>query len=265
MIIPEETMKSRKEIAIDLKKLQDILYDYFPTAETSSIESAKSELRNPKRAPQIPDLQTDANFWGYTISRMIFNFENTPRHTIPTDCINLKLILDITVIGNCEDINTLKDPFKWLEFNITIEGTKFVDKESIQMITSYHLDRHIQCENDGDSNYPHPLYHFQFGGRKLKNFHNPFNTGDLLVIDSPRIPHYPMEAILGIDFILSNFFPKVWKKMKIESSEYINLVEKYQNLFLKPYVHTYASHWFYSSGNLEIDSLWNPNTICPQL
>ncbi len=266
MAAPSEVMKSRKKLATDLRKLQAIIYNYFPTAEISSFESAMTELRNNNsRLPQIPNVEKDSNYWSYSLSRLIFNFERTPRHTTPDNCKDLKLILDIKVVGKCEDLNTMKDPLKWLEFNIVIEGTKFIEKEPIPMIASYHLDRHIQGEVDGDAEYPHPLYHFQFGGRKLKEYNDSLETGNLLIFDSPRIAHYPMEAILGIDFTLSNFFPQVWFRMKNESKEYLNLIEEYQDMILRPYIHTHASQWQYSTENLANSSLWNPNTICPHL
>jgi succinate dehydrogenase flavin-adding protein (antitoxin of CptAB toxin-antitoxin module) len=74
-----------------------------------------------------------------------------------------------------------------------------------------------------------------------------------------------MEAILGIDFVLSNFFPITWRKMRSESSEYNNLLEKYQDLILKPFIHTHASKWMYSRESLVKNLIWNPVVICPQL
>ncbi len=265
MAVSDAIMKSRRKLATDLRKLHDNINKYFPTADISSLWIAITELQNNRKVPQIPGIATDFNLWGYTVSRLIFNFEKPPRHTLPDNCKDLKLILDIKAIGDCEDLNTLKDPFKWLEFNIVIEGKKFINKEPIPMVTSYHLDRHIQGKEDGDAEYPHPLYHFQFGGRKLKENNDSLETGNLLIFDSPRIAHYPMEAILGIDFTLSNFFPQVWDKMKNESNEYLNLIEEYQNMILKPYIHTHASQWQYSTENIANSSLWNPNTICPHL
>lgn len=261
----DKIMGSRKKFATDLRRLRDIIYEYFPTAELGSFETAITELRNKEKIPRIFEEEVNTNYWGYTLSRLIFNFNKPPRHTIPENCKELKLILNIKAIGDCEDLNTLKDPFKWLEFNIVIEGTKFEDKKPIHVFTSYHLDRHIYDKNDGEAEYPHPLYHFQFGGRKLKGYNNSIETGNLLVFDSPRIAHYPMEAVLGIDFTLSNFFPQVWLKMRTESNEYLNLIEEYQNLILKPYIHTHASHWQYSDNEITTCEFWNSNVICPQL
>ncbi|QQS50950.1 MAG: hypothetical protein IPM71_15425 [Bacteroidota bacterium] len=265
MPVSNDKMKIRNKIATDLRKLQGILLTYFPTAEISSFESAMSELRNNERIQKIPNGNANNNYWGYSLNQLIFNFNSTPRHTIPDDCKDLKLILDIKAIGDCNDLNTLRDTFKWLEFNIVIEGTRVIDKEPVILTTSYHLDRHIQGEEDGEAEYPHPLYHFQFGGRKLKENNQALETGHLIVFDSPRVAHYPMEAILGIDFTLSNFFPQTWSKMRKESNEYMNLIVEYQNLILKPYIHTHASQWKYSHNDIEVSDLWSPITICPQL
>jgi len=266
MAVPPNIMKQRGNLATDLRKLSGVISQYFPTADFSSIESAIGELRNKERIPQIPGIKTDNNIWGYSLDKIIFKFDKKPDDVIPVNCKDLKLILDIKVLGNCNDLNTLKDPFKWLEFNIVIEGTKFTEKENEQLLTSYHLDKHVQVTGDGEPEYPHPIYHFHFGGRKLLEHleQNNFETGGIMLFESPRMSHYPMEAILGLDFTISNFFPNVWKKMKSESNEYNNLIEKYQNLFLKPYIQTHASQWDYISENLEISNSWNPYSICPQ-
>jgi len=259
-------MKERKKLATDLRKLADVIYEFFPTAEIGSFESAITELRNKDIIPQIPEKVSDNNMWGYNLGRLIFKFDTIPGHTKPDNCKDLKLILDIKAIGNCNDLKNMKDPFEWLEFNIVIEGTKFRKKKKNKLLlTSYHLDRHIISEGDGDAEYPHPLYHFQFGGRKLSLDDDSIKTGNLLIFDSPRIAHYPMEAILGIDFTLSNFFPQIWRKIRSESGEYLNLIEEYQDLFLKPYIHTHASQWGYSSAEISTNDIWNPSMICPQL
>lgn len=266
MAATNEIMKSRRKLATDLRKLSDVIYEFFPTAEISSFESAITELRNKNIIPQVPEKASNNNLWGYNLGRLIFNIDTIPSHTKPDNCKDLKLILDIKAIGNCNDLNSLKDPFEWLEFNIVIEGKKYLENDNIiPLITSYHLDRDIIKEGDGEAEYPHPFYHFQFGGRKLATQEGLIDTGNLLVFDSPRIAHYPMEAVLGIDFTLSNFFPTIWRKIRSESSEYLNLIEEYQDLFLKPYIHTHASQWDYLYGEISTSEIWSPNMICPQL
>ena len=60
----------------------------------------------------------------------------------------------------------------------------------------------------------------------------PINLGDLMILDSPRISYHPMDLILGVDFLLSNFLPENWNNLTSTVDEYNTLVEKYQNLFL---------------------------------
>lgn len=43
-----------------------------------------------------------------------------------------------------------------------------------------------------------------FGGQIMENV----NLGDVLLLPAPRISYPPMDIVLGIDFILSNFVEK---------------------------------------------------------
>lgn len=264
MNISSDVMKNRRRLAADLQKLANILYKYCPTADISSIQTAMAQLKDNQSIPQIPREASNPNLWGYSINSLIFKFDKSPEDIYPAGCKDLKIIIDIKAIGNCNDLGSLNDPFKLLEFNIVIEGTRFIDREGKQLSTSYHLDKHISSDEDSEPEFPHPIYHFQFGGKKLMQ-REELKTGDLLILDSPRIGHYPMEAVLGIDFILSNFFPIIWKTMRSESPEYISLVEEYQELILKPFVHTHASKWKYSQDSIVNTKFWNHTKICPQL
>jgi hypothetical protein len=263
MNIPDIVMKTRKKLATDLRKLTDILYKYFPTAEITSIEQAITFLRNPDYIPQVPDEDSNPNYWGYALNSIIFKFDSIPRHTTPSNCKDLKIIIDLKAIGINSSFAKNDDPLRILEFNIVIEATKFNANDNKQVSTSYHLDRQIFNKEDNDSEYPHPIYHFQFGGRKLTKGKE-IETGDLLILDSPRIGHYPMEGILGIDFVISNFFPTVWKKMRNECAEYTNLISEYQDLFVKPYIQMHSIHWK-TALPIESSPIWNPTLICPQL
>ena len=92
MAIPAATMKTRKKLATDLRKLSDVLYRYLPSAEIDSLESAISQLRDESFIPQIPDKASNNNLWGYNLNRIIFKFESIPRHTIPCNCKDLKIV-----------------------------------------------------------------------------------------------------------------------------------------------------------------------------
>jgi len=103
---------------------------------------------------------------------------------------------------------------------------------------------------------PHPIYHFQLGGRELKDTITDY--GQALFLDSPRIMHHPMEFILGIDFVLSNFFPMIWNDIK-KKPDYINVLTKYQKQFIFPYFKSIVEYFEDTSNS------WNPREIYPQL
>ena len=144
------------------------------------------------------------SFYGYNVKGIYFMFDEPPNHTHPDKIEHLSLFFDIKVIKEYFKDYSHSDPLKHLEFNIVVMG----HKDGKEYISSYHLDRHQ--EGDNEPLEAHPKYHFQFGGRKLDKSSRDF--GQALILDSPRIMHYPMDIILGIDFIVSNFFPKTMKK-----------------------------------------------------
>ena len=78
-------------------------------------------------------------------------------------------------------------------------------------------------------------------------------------MDTPRIMYHPMDVFLGIDFILSNFFPKTWRKFK-KNGAYANLIKKYQKYFIYPYFKTIAKH--FEENN---EQTWPSVDIYPQL
>jgi hypothetical protein len=122
--------------------------------------------------------------------------------------------------------------------------------------SSWHLDRHISKK---DSAFLHPSYHFSFGGIQLKEFLDSQDMSVLLA-DAPRIAHCPMDAILGIDFVLTNFWQSSLLSFRSEGV-YINLVSESQRKLWKPYLDTLHGFWQANSHKLR----WLPYEIIPQL
>ncbi|MBO4373279.1 MAG: hypothetical protein J5826_10125, partial [Bacteroidales bacterium] len=59
----------------------------------------------------------------------------------------------------------------------------------------------------------------------------------------PRIPFYPMDIFLGIDFIISNFLSKdVYKELQTNDN-YKAIIRNSQEKLLKPYFTVIASNW----------------------
>lgn len=210
---------------------------------TSSIYGAMSDIRK------------NSSVVGYILKPMIFNFDNNlkyPKVKSHKDIENLELYFDMKVNMDFDLFQQNKDPFREFLFNIKIFGNTTENPET-KLVYTLHFDKH-----DGSkSPMPHPNYHFQLGGRELKD--NITDYGQALFLDSPRIMHHPMELILSIDFILSNFFPLIWQNIR-KSPDYCDVLRKYQEQFIKPYFKSLVEHF-----DNDVVPSWNSIDICPQL
>ncbi len=179
--------------------------------------------------------------------------ENIPKHFVQTKVKTLKIIFATKVKGNIDNLLLNKDPLNSLEFNIYAIG-KCIEDRALRY--SLHFDRHIEGGNPPEE--VHPIYHFQFGGRFIEKVD--IDIGQTLFFDAPRIAHHPMEFILGLDFLLSNFFPKEWRELLAEDINYPKIIKKYQEYFILPYYQSVVNHF-----DRKINSPWNPQEIYPQL
>ncbi|QKF91615.1 hypothetical protein [Campylobacter sp. CCUG 57310] len=190
----------------------------------------------------------------YELKPLEFKFIEYPSHLSHTNIENLRLFFDIKVKGEYKNIPELKDPLRYLEFNICITGND-PNNKNYDPFYSIHFDRHQEGKNP--SKEIHPAYHFQFGGRKIKDIGIDF--GQALFMDTPRIMYHPMDVFLGIDFILSNFFPEAWRRFK-KNGTYANLIKKYQKYFIYPYFKTISKHFEETNSQP-----WPSIDIFPQL
>lgn len=109
---------------------------------------------------------------------------------------------------------------------------------------SWHLDKHIRNEDDSDGHgkgFIHPEYHFNMGGFVLTKSDD-FNFGNVLLLDTPRISHPPLDIILSIDFVLKNFYG-VRVKNLTESNQYKGIVSKSKRRLWRPYFICIAHTW----------------------
>ncbi|WP_369616109.1 hypothetical protein [Flavobacterium sp. CFS9] len=243
-------MSFRNERAKDLRQLSQVLTRVVGgDVNTSALESVISQLQNKEFIPVLKDGSTNENIWGYDI----VNFKmplDTLSHVKPQDITKGEVILNMKLRAKIEDWNTFRDPFIELAYNVMIKG---VGLRTYHF--GFHIDKHI---GQADTKEPHPIYHLQYNFNPTKS-NNP-NLGDLFYIDTPRIMHKPIDFILGIGFLTSNFFPLAFESLKAER-EYVKLQENYQHAIWKPYFHTLANQWKpFAPDNIT----WSPiNDICP--
>jgi len=235
-----------RDLISDITKLSRLLIEAKPDINDDEFQNILKSLQRKNRV----EYDSDA-------LELKFNNKNLPRHLSHSNIDSLRLYFSVDLNINCQKILEEEDPFEKLEFNIYAYGVNKNNKNSSELAYSLHFDRHIFKEGDNIPNEIHPMYHFQFGGRKLKEKN--IDMGQALFFDAPRIMHHPMEFILGLDFVLSNFFPDVWKKLQIQG-EYINILKKYQEYFILPYYQSVVNHF-----DRRINSPWNPQEIYPQL
>lgn len=237
-----------RELGRDILALQQLL-EKHKTGVTSSFIKIKSNLDKKK-------LDYDSG-----VLQLSVNNDEIPRHLSHQNIENLRVLFSTKLEIDYDKLLKLDDPFKYLEFNIYAYANDLDTGKEI--IYSLHFDRHIFKEGDKAPDEVHPMYHFQFGGKQLK-LNSSKNAvkrdhGEVLSFDAPRISYHPMDFILGLDFLLSNFFPKVWITLQKEGI-YINILKRYQQYFLKPYYLSIAN-----SFDSSLPQNWNSKVIYPQL
>lgn len=237
------------EMATDIEHLALILNQNFkPQPMMTSLTTISGLLRKNKSLD-------------YKSPPLELFFTDLPRHISHEKVEKLRLYFSVDISGDHNQITKFQDPFNQFEFNISIYGINADDRTS-ELVYALHFDRHIQNENDEPSDEVHPVYHIQFGGRKIKE--KKIDFGQALFFDAPRIMHHPMEFILGLDFVLSNFFPVSWDKLR-RNGTYVNLIKKYQEYFVYPYFKVLSDYFVENQKELKWGIAKNQIDIYPQL
>jgi hypothetical protein len=180
--------------------------------------------------------------WGYAIENLSLPIIPVPRHTFPS-LRQLNLQIRVQFLADYRNWQKMKDPSCLLNVEIKLVGVTKDDSKSC--LASYHFDRHAPKEEIDPSEEVHPLYHIQFSSAKIrkepeaKSRSSDFDNSAFLFSDTPRLTHYPMEFILGMDFIVANYLPYSWRALQ-KTGPYQVLCRKYQKAFWKPYVHAIA-------------------------
>ncbi|PRY09814.1 hypothetical protein CLV24_11718 [Pontibacter ummariensis] len=248
----------KREISERLRKFGEELYKKGVIRDKKPYEEASNQcLKGP--VPSVKGVNIDyANSWGYTLNTVMFTMgqANQPREIKPSDSSVDTIAINAVVIGNYTEDAVVTDPLSYLEFNIITSGK---DANKKKMVSSWHLDRDLG--NSINTNEMHPLYHFQYGGRNLHLPSGNFEYGSHLVLGTPRIMHFPLDAILGVDFVLSNFFGRKREGL-CKMPTYTSPVVEAQKHLWRPYAYALANHW---SASFNPNSCsWQSNTVCPQ-
>lgn len=193
------------------------------------------------------------NYWGYSISGIKINVdESTLKHIRPTGFTSVEVIIDLDIESIISEWEKLNDPFRSMQLRSFIRGTN--SKTGKLHYLSFHIDRH----KGDNTNEIHPLYHLQYIQNSKVKPKDEFDHGDTLQLDVPRMMHIPMELILGVSTLLSNFSPSTYSKL-IQNRQFINLCKFYQKKVWRPYFNSLENYW------LNNPEEWNPKLNCPYL
>lgn len=161
------------------------------------------------------------------------NLEHTISGTTPINIKAFVISFDHELTIDETKNHLVDDKISKYAFDIQITG---FDENAEEYHYAWHLDKNI---TSSQPKYTHPFYHFQGGGQRLEGM----TTGEILLIDFPRIPHPPMDLFLGIHFIVNNFisskdYPK--KLELLDDYEYQNVIINSQKLVWDVYFNSFA-------------------------
>ena len=161
----------------------------------------------------------------FNIEKLKLNINDVPRGTKP----NVRLLSIVFSICFQFDKNGIYPD----KYNFCFETTAYNGEE--QHKASWHFDFDTTLSTE----FIHPFFHLTYGGKSMDDM----DLGKTLLLPTPRIAYPPMDFILGVDFILSNFLSANRYKNIRAKNEYVSAVKNSQERLWKPYIQTIANHW----------------------
>lgn len=216
----------RERLKNDLLGMAEVLRDH-----------CSENCRNPdslKTAANHLNRRGSSNLlsWKYQVVQLEF-LADKPRHSQPSTLPDqIDVILDVSAEGLAG--HDPHDPFTHLAVNIQLKA----EIGGQEHLDTWHMDRHLTGGNTPEE--IHPLYHIQRGGHRMSGLMN--NIGRTMVLEPPRITHPPLDAILGIDYVLSHYAGRKWCELRTRN-EYAKLVREAQKRLWSGVAWTWARHW----------------------
>lgn len=243
-------MSKSSQIGRDLITLAEKLDKYKICKDVSELHTAGASCISTKTR----------NEWRYNLSRIEFSADEASGR-IPDECEDIRVSLSVTISGRQDSPPTIFNPINTLLFDIEINGmVKNEEKDCYEeLYSSWHLDRHQYDEESGNPTFSHPIYHMAYGGYKMEN--KPEITGKCIIMPAPRLIYPPMDAALGIDFILQNFKSSSSLREILADSDYRRIMINSQQRLWKPFFQSVHSFW--SNTPPEIEAYFTPDDLLP--
>lgn len=242
-----------KYLANHLRYISRLLWDNGLIKDVGPIESAASMYQR--------SLNVENNSYVSVVDQLIFQNVDPDRKFRKikpikfSNEVGLELEFSIEFKGNLPVIEYC-DPLQELAANFKLLG---IGNDGSYLINSWHIDRHISNEKDVPY-FPHPLYHIQYGG-KLMTESEDLNHGNILLVDTPRIPCPPFDVALSVDYILSNYYGSIWYSFK-QDDRYNDAISHSRDVFWKIYYKSISDSFY---DNVEDNKLFEYYKINPLL
>ena len=259
--------KFRRERGDELKKLADLLVRKGVLQNAEPLYVAGVSCHKP---PSLLDefkstkLRKGMEFWSYRVTNLLFYGvgKECLKDSIPNGLEEVEINLNAYLYGVClgDDPHIVSNPFVRLSVNIE---TSARDTKKNILKCAWHLDKNIVEKGNNPSKFAHPDYHFQYGGDKVKNIQD---YGEHLLLIVPRLAHPPLDGILAVDFVLSNYLGSKWADLRDEP-EYQKIMRAAQERCWTAYAFSTAMEW-QSRINWQLlgfKSDWRADVIWSQL
>jgi hypothetical protein len=240
-----------------LSKLASLLTDHQICEDVAALDAAGQNCSK----------INDPYSWGYKFDFLDFKIDVEGK-CMPKSLVEINLRFSIDIKGLIHAQSDIKNPLSRLKFNLELRGLAYNldNDQEVEVFAAWHLDRHIREGGDGENKFSHPEYHLTFGGDKMREAKNRlddyFDYGSSLIMPSPRIAYPPMDAVLGIDFIIQNYIHKSRRKPILEDPQYKTIVRRSQIALWKPYYTSIAAAWHKFDG-LKFDTEYGFSKLMP--
>ena len=239
--------KGSNDIKTDLYNVASTLRRYGICNDVSPLERACGTVK-------VFDNQS----FRYSVSNLKFNNVPIPRNIGFNSISAFMVFLDVTLREKNLDMNEIGNP-------ILVENTSdnflFCLRIECMNRQTRHVDSwHLDYEPENDNEYVHPMFHLTHGGRIMDGI----EVGQSMKLVVPRLPFYPMDAILGIDFIVGNFYKKDTYNRLRSDQLYNKAVQNAQNRLWRPYFLALSRKWC-NHPSIKMDDKSFPCKLSPYI
>ncbi|MDQ8183953.1 hypothetical protein [Pelagicoccus sp. SDUM812002] len=183
--------------------------------------------------------------WAYEVNNLKIELGDDSRTSPEVE--GLYCVLDIVIEGvyPSEDV---ADLIKRGGVQFRFVGLEEREGDYVSRQHCWHHDRHEFLDgNSGEEDAlscAHPLYHLTYGGKHMKALYKDDRNafGSLFVADAFRVTQPPMDVVLAVDFVVSNFSKKGWADL-LDSTLYQKSLSWSQKQFWKPYYSSIGKFW----------------------